>query len=137
MQVLMLAALMMPLAIGCSGEQGQKLPADTGTEADPDPDQGCETGTVSGTVTDASDWDIQNGQTGNIQPNARVLAEDETGFNFETVAEADGSFELELDAGTWTLSAGPDSSCFGDETEVDIGCDPATVDLSVISCMGR
>ena len=68
-----------------------------------------------------------------IDPNLQ----DETGFNFETVAEADGSYELELDAGTWTLSAGPDSSCFGDETEVDIGCDPATVDLSVISCMGR
>jgi len=132
MQVLMLAALMMPLAIGCSNKDGQ-TPEDTGPEADPDPDPGCETGTVSGTVTDASDWEIQNGQTGNIQPHARVLAEDETGFNFEAVAEADGSDELELDAGTWTLSAGPDSSCFGDETEVDIGCDPAVVDLSVVS----
>ena len=133
MRVLMMSALLIPMTIGCGEEHNDKTLADADTEAHTD----CETSTVRGTVTDASDWDIQNGQTGNIQPYARVMAEDETGFNFETVADADGSYEIELDTGTWRLSAGPDTSCFGDEVEIDLECEPAVVHLSVISCMGR
>ena len=121
------------MAIGCNGNNNKMSFADTGTDDNTD----CEKGTVSGTVTDVSDWDIENGHTGNIQPNARVLAQNETGFTFETVAGADGTYTLELDAGSWRLSAGPDQTCFGDEVEVDIGCIPVAVNLSVVSCMGR
>jgi hypothetical protein len=97
----------------------------------------CATGTVSGTVTDASEWGIENGDPGDPQPYARVLAEDETGFSFESMAESDGTYDLELNTGTWILSAGWDQSCYGEEVEVEAGCEAAVVDLSVADCMGR
>jgi hypothetical protein len=53
------------------------------------------------------------------------------------MAESDGTYELELDAGAWILSAGLDPSCYGEEVEVELGCEAAVVDLSVVECMGR
>ena len=144
MRILLSSLFMIPLISGCPAAD-DKLAADDDTSAHDDTsadvDSGdvddCPTGTVSGTVTDASEWGNDNGVQANPQPNARVFAEDETGFSFESLAEADGSYELELDAGTWTLSAGQDSSCYGEEVEVEIGCEAAVADLSVVDCMGR
>ena len=122
--------LFFPLLVTFSACSGEKEVEDTGGGE-------CATGTVSGTVTDASEWGVENGDPGTPQPNARVLAEDETGFSFESLADSDGNYELELNAGAWLLSAGWDQSCYGDEIEVEAGCEAAVVDLSVIGCVGR
>ena len=100
-------------------------------------DGDCATGTVSGIVTDATEWGVEHGYPGTPQSNARILAEDETGFSFESMAESDGTYELELDAGAWVLSAGSDESCYGEEVDVDVGCEAAVIDLSVSACVGR
>ena len=122
--------LFLPLLVTFSACSDGKAVDDTGGGE-------CATGTVSGTVTDASEWGIEHGDPGNPQPYGRVLAEDETGFSIESVAEADGTYEIGLDAGAWFLSAGWDQSCYGEEVEVEVGCEAAVVDLSVVDCMGR
>ena len=124
------AWLLVPLLVTFSACSGDKNLGDTGGSE-------CATGPVSGTVTDASEWGIENGDPGDTQPYARVLAKDETGFSFESMAEEDGTYEIELNTGTWILSAGWDQSCYGEEVEVEAGCEAAVVDLSVVDCMGR
>jgi hypothetical protein len=41
------------------------------------------------------------------------------------------------DDGAWVVSAGLDPSCYGAEVEVEIGCEAAVADLSVVECLGR